>query len=314
MSDGGSGIEISVVIPVHNSASILPTLHERLITSLEALGQPWEIVFVDDGSRDQSWVVLEELSETKKVRSIQMMKNVGQQRAILAGLAETCGNYVVTMDDDLQHRPEEIATLYEAIREADLDVVIGRYEQKKHGRLRGAGTALVARFAGYAVGVPPGLALTSFRIIDRRVVDALASMQPYSPVVGYMLVALTDRVANASVSHDPRFSGSSGYGVRSLVRYFRSMVIDYSDLPLRAVGAVGIATSLLSAALAAFYFVRYLQGSVGAPGFVTIVMLVLFFSGLILVSVGVIGSYLVRLIRSGATDAQWHIRRSAPEE
>lgn len=301
--------EISVVIPVYGSEAGLPELHRRLLLALNDLGRSFEILYVEDRSPDGAWSTLVRLRrDDHRVTLIRLLKNVGQQRAVLCGLANAKGQYVVTMDDDLQHRPEEIGLLVRALESGEADAVIGRYEAKKHGVIRRLGTWLVKRVAKHTVGVPLSLDLTSFRALKREIAKQMGEMYNPSPVVGYLLFEVTTSIDNVTVHHDPRASGTSTYGFRHLVTYLLQMVLDYSDLPLRSVGYLGFLVSLASFLLSSYYAIRYLTGSITVAGWATLVLLLTFFSGLILMTLGIIGLYLVRILRSINAPTRYAIR------
>ncbi len=303
-------IEISVVIPVFRSKPMLDELCSRLSTALEELHITFEIVFVDDASEDGSWEELLRLQQREpRIRLVQLMKNSGQQRAVLCGLHYSKGKYVVTMDDDLQQRPEEIAILYDAIRQKNLDVVIGKYTTKKHGLLRTLGTYAVKLVAYHTIGVPRELDLTSFRMLRREVVAEVVKLRSTNPVIGFLLFSITRRIQNTVVTHEPRKTGKSTYRLRDLVNYFLCMIIDYSDLPLRFVGWVGCLSSITSLLLALHYLRLYLTNRIGVSGFMTQVLLIIFFSGLILMTLGIIGSYLIRILRATNTTDMYIVRQ-----
>ncbi|QQR88954.1 MAG: glycosyltransferase family 2 protein [Myxococcales bacterium] len=303
-------LEISVVIPVYRSKTMLAELHERLSLALEKLGLSYEIVFVDDNSSDGSWEELVALADKDShIRLVQLTKNFGQQRAVLCGLRYSRGRFVVTLDDDLQQRPSEIALLYEAIKHSDADVVVGRYEKKKHGPIRALGTWLVKRVAQLTIGIPKELELTSFRIIRRQIVDEVVKLRSTNPIVGFLLFHITHRISNITVSHDPRRNGKSSYSLKGLIDYFLCMVIDYSDLPLRFVGWVGFLSWISSIGLALNYLRLYLLNRIGVSGFMTQVLLLLFFSGVILMTLGIIGSYLIRILRASNQMEMYIVRR-----
>ncbi len=312
--DEEAATEISVVIPVYRSSAMLEALYGRLERALDKLGESWEVVFVEDASPDDSWRVLERLAaRDPRVRAIRLMRNYGQQRAVLAGLAHSRGRFVVTMDDDGQHRPEEIGLLVGALRDSDDDVVIGRYRQKSHGFVRRLGTKVVKWLAERTIGVPPALSLTSFRAMRGEIAHAVSRVEHTNPVVGYLIFAVTRRVSNVDVHHDERMAGVSNYALRDLVDYLLCMVIDYSDWPLRAVGGAGVLLSLGSFALGLGYLVQYARGVITVDGFTTVVLLLTLFFGFVLTSLGIIGSYLLRVLRRGGPDCQVHVRhRSGP--
>lgn len=302
---------ISVVVPVYRSEGSIDALYQRLVESLDKISPHWEIVFVEDCSPDGVWAKIERIAESDgRVRPFQLMRNYGQQRAIQFGLSQSEGDFVVTMDDDLQHRPEEIVTLLSALEENRADVVIGRYREKKHGLVRRIGTRVVKWLAEKTVGVPPTLSLTSFRMMRREVAHAVARIRHSNPVVGYLLYAVTTRIVNAEVEHDPRRVGTSNYTFRDLIDYFLCMVIDYSDWPLRAVSGMGVLISLASFSAAIFYVYRWLSGAIQVGGFATIVVLVTLLSGFVLIGLGIIGSYLVRTLRQHGPGSYVTVRTS----
>jgi len=305
-----SNLGLSVVVPVYRSESGLPQLFERLTQALDRLGRSWEVILVDDFSPDRSWDVMRRLKgDDPRFVLVQLTRNHGQQRAVMCGLAHAQGKYVVTMDDDLQHDPGDIAVLLEALETRDCDAVIARFETKQHGIVRNLGTWAVKRIAKHTVGVPLQLDLTSFRVMRKETARALSEQRNPNPVVGFLLHAVTRRIENVTVRHHPRALGRSSYGLRHLVVYMTQMVLDYSDFPLRMVGYLGFWLALGSFGLGSFYFVRYAQGMIMLTGWTTLVLLICLLSGLLLMSMGVIGVYLVRILRSINTMQMFLVRR-----
>lgn len=200
-------LRISVVIPVYNGAGTLEELARRLRETLAECCDGFELVFVDDASSDESWRVPKRLREADRahVKLLQHARNFGQHKAILSGLAHASGKLVVTMDDDLQHPPEQIATLLRAIGERDdCDVVFGAYTVKRHAGWRNLGSVVVNRVTRRVFSIPPELQLTSFRIMRRWVADELVAMTTQTPRLNHMIAALTLRLGNVPVRHEPR--------------------------------------------------------------------------------------------------------------
>lgn len=302
---------LSVVIPVYGSAGSLDELDRRLHEALEKITPHWEVIFVDDCSPDDAWRHLERFAaRDDRVRIFQLMRNRGQQRAVLYGLGVSRGDYVVTMDDDLQHRPEEIVRLVEDLERSGSDVVVGRYRAKRHGPVRRLATRVVKWLAERTVGIPPTLTLTSFRILRGEVAHAASRIQHANPVVGYLLYSVTRRITNVDVEHDARAVGSSTYSFGDLISYFTCMVVDYSDWPLRAVSGAGILLSLGSFGGALYYLGKWLAGSIRVDGFATIVILLTSLFGFVLIGLGVIGSYLVRALRQSGPENIVTVRTS----
>jgi glycosyltransferase involved in cell wall biosynthesis len=289
--------QLSVVVPVFRGARFLDELHRRLSNTLASIHPHYEILFVDDCSVDDSWAILERIQRADPhVRTLRLMRNAGQQRALLAGLEHAKGAFVVTIDEDLQLQPEDIRILHSAIVETGADAVIGRYEKKQHGLLRGLATRIVKSFARITMGVPLDLDLTSFRIMRQPLVSEVVRLRNFTPVVGFMIYQLSRRIENVTVSHQPRVGDRSSYTFRSLLDFFLCMVIDYSDLPLRAVGYIGFGSATLAVGLSVHYLVLFARGLIGVRGFPTLVLISLLFFGLTLMTLGVIGTYLRRIL------------------
>lgn len=304
-------IEYSVVIPVYRAAESLAELHERLTKALDGFGGDYEIILVDDASPDDSWRVMQELRRgDPRVKLIQHMRNFGQHKAVLCGLEHASGEYVVTMDDDLQHPPEEVPKLVEAVRGDDgVDVVIGAYEVKQHSWFRNLGTKVLDRISAYVFRTDRRLKLTSFRVLRSSVVREVIKDRRQCPRVGHLVLAVTNRIRNVPVRHDPREHGRSGYSFRRLVSDALDNILSNSSLPLQVVSFLGFGSSAASLILAVYYICRYLFGAIGVPGWTTTTLLLLFFSGAVLFSLGIVGEYLIRILREVQKSSRSIIRK-----
>jgi glycosyltransferase involved in cell wall biosynthesis len=300
---------ISVVVPIYRASKFLDELHRRLSETLRAIDPEYELVFVDDCSTDGSWKQLIALQATDpRVRVVRLMKNSGQQRAVLCGFEHARGDLVVTIDEDLQHYPEDIRVLYDRLARGDADMVIGRFEKKRHGLFRSIATRVVKLLSRATVGVPLHLDLTSFRIIRRQVIDEVILLRNFTPVVGFLLFTVSPRIENVVVRHNTRAGEKSGYTLRALVDYFLCMMIDYSDLPLRAVGYFGVGSAAVSVGLGSYYLQLFVRGHIGVRGFPTLVLISLLFFGLTLMSLGIIGTYLRRIVESSNVTRMFVVR------
>ena len=302
--------DISVVVPVYRSTGTLVDLHRRLEAALSAISTAYQIVYVDDASPGDDWAMLRNLhaSDPERVTIVQLMRNRGQQRAVLTGMAHARGELVVTMDADLQQRPEDIARLHAAIISEPVDAVVGRYPAKQHGKLRRLGTWLVQQYYVRNFGVERELQLTSFRILRKPVVEQMLRLRHQNPVVGYLMLLVTRRVINVDVAHQARAEGQSTYNLKGLIDYFSVMILDYSDWPLRLVGMLGLFSAAASFATGLWFLAKYLFGGIGVSGFTTVVLLLTFLFGLVFMSLGVIGAYLVRILRHASLPAEAPVR------
>lgn len=289
----------SIVVPVYNSEKSLEILYNRVKEVFEQIGEDFEMVLVDDSSKDKSYQIMKNLHDTdSRVKIIQMAKNFGQHKAIMCGFKYAGGNFILTMDDDLQHPPTEIVKLIDTIRNnPDVDVVIGRYDTKKHNFIRNFGTAVMNKISAYIFNRDSNLKLTSFRIIRRHVVEAVLEAQTITPRIGSLLLQVSNRIINVEVHHDERAFGKSGYPFKRLVKDFFNNILNNSDLPLKFLGGVGVLSFIASIGLAIFYIVRYFVNGVSVAGWTTLIVLILLFSGLILFSIGLLGNYMIRILK-----------------
>ncbi len=302
---------ISVVVPVYRSAALLPHLAQRLKAVLEAQGRPWEIIMVDDASPDGSYAVMRELrAQDARVRIVQLARNQGQQHATLCGLNYARGDEVVTIDDDLQNPPEEIAPLLARLREGHA-AVIGRIIDKRHGWWRNAGSRVHQALAERIIGKPRGLYLSSFRALSRAAVERLVRYKGAHPHISALLLKSVPAAAvvNLDVRHDARRIGTSSYSLRKLVKTASFLLINHSYIPLRFMVAWGFFLSALSLLFAAWVVVRVLFFADSVQGWPSLAVLVAFLSGNILMALGVVGEYLGRLVEEFSVSEQFSIHR-----
>ena len=286
----------SVVVPVYNSAKTLDELYNRIKDVFEnVVKEKYELILVDDASKDDSLTVIKRLSKMdKRVRYIHLAKNHGQQKSVMCGIEHSKGDFVITMDDDLQHPPEEIPKLIEKMEsDPKIDVVIGMYDSKKHNIIRLLGTKMLDTLSDIAFKKDKNLKLTSFRLMKSFVADNLAQIDLKKPTVGHCILLIDGNIANVEVHHDQRKVGKSGYGFGKLVKTFMDNVYSNSDLPLRIVGFIGTFAFIVSILLSIYFFIRYMTGHIRVSGWTTLVILVLFLNGLLLFSIGIIGRYLM---------------------
>lgn len=298
--------EYSVVVPCYRSGDWLHELVDGISRALSP--HEFEIVLVNDGSPDDvTWRAISGLAaDNARVRGIDLARNVGQFAALMCGLGAARGDKVITIDDDLQHPPEEIPKLIEALAD-DIDVVIGIYEAKQHHRFRNLGSSLMNRvFRSF--GKPDEIRMGSFRLMRRSVVDTLLSFGTVRPVPGAMILQATSRIKNVEVRHAPRVSGESGYSITRLVSSTIDNVINASTAPLRLISGIGLLTAVLSGAVMIFYLLRALIADQAVPGFSTTVILITFFGGMSLLAIGMLGEYVARIVAETAQPPLYAVR------
>lgn len=303
--------EISVVVPCYGAAKALPELLMRLDAALKALQVDYEILLIDDCAPDGLGAAVQrELPRYPRLRYIELMFNTGQFRALMCGFAHARGRYVVTMDDDLQHPPEEIGKVYERLRDAPhLDAVFGAYEVKRHSADRNLGSWLVRMVNTWIFHKPRNLVMSSFRCLRRELVVTLLANQTRYPVIGPLILSSTRRIENVTVRHDPRKYGRSNYNFARLVRTTFDNVLSFSSLPLQIISIGGVCISLLSFALAGIYAIGHIIRGGGVPGWTSLFLIINFYAGLGLLSVGVVGEYLIRILGESRGQPLYVVRR-----
>jgi len=301
----------SVVVPVYGSEASLPTLYARLVATLDALGDPYELIFVDDCGPDRAWTILTDLAAADpRVVAIQLMRNSGQVAATMAGLTRARGQVIVTLDDDLQHPPEEIPVLLQALAtQTDVDLVIGAPAITRHHAFRRWSSTAVHRLGSWMLGKDPDLRFTGFRAMRRPVADGLRTMRAPFPSLGPMLFSITRRIVNVQVRHEARVHGRSGYTARRLLRQTVDNFVGYSMLPLRLLALMGGIGVLVSALIGGYFLMRYAAYGVGVPGWMSLILIVLALSGFQFFAFAVIGEYLLRIMQHTMTSPQTLVRQ-----
>jgi len=288
----------SIVVPVYNSANSLRELHARIDNIFKKISGAFELILVDDGSQDNSWEIMESLySHDPRVKIVRLTKNYGQHNALLCGFSFTEGDFVLTMDDDLQNPPEEIPKLIQAIEDPNVDVVLGVPMRRAHSLFRNAGSYIYSRFFAKAMRGNSTFRLSSFRLIKKQIVDQLQNIVSPNPSVGLLLLSITDRIISIPVVHHLRPYGHTTYSRKKLKRLFLNGILYNSLLPLKTVWYLGFICLVLSGALGLYYLFLYFLGAISVSGFTTVVLLILFFSGMNMFAVGILGEYLLRIIQ-----------------
>jgi polyisoprenyl-phosphate glycosyltransferase len=303
----GQPPEISVVVPVYCSEAIVPHLCAQVREALAP--HAFEIVLVNDRSPDGSWAAIErEAAADPRVVGVDLRANVGQDRAIMAGLSHARGAFIVVMDDDLQHRPSDIPALYGKVREG-YDVCYGAYLRKRQTMVKNAGSWLAGKVAETVLRKPPHIYMSPFKIMRREVVDQVLRYSGPFPFVDGLLFQITDNVTQIAVEHHPRHTGRTTHNVWKQAHVFLNLATNFSIMPLRAVSAAGLACSALAFLLAAYFLFVYLWRGIPVYGWTALMVVNLFFSGIMLVSVGTLGEYLARVLMNVNQFPQFVVRR-----
>ena len=274
---------------------------EQVSAALEPSGLRFELLLVNDASGDDTWDVIEQItSRYAFARGLDLLFNTGQYRTTMCGLQHARGELVVTMDDDLQQSPADILALVKLLQQdPSLDCVVAAMRGRGRGILRRLGSGLMGGLFRATYGKARGLKMSSFRALRRRLVEALCQFDTVKPNINPLILQSTSRIENVDVDHHPRAGGRSGYNLLRLGRLMFDNVLSVSTLPLKIVSTMGLLAALGSVVLGVYYFVRALQGQFNESdekGFATIVLLILFFGGMTLLSIGLLGEYIIRIM------------------
>ncbi|ACK49349.1 glycosyl transferase family 2 [Methylocella silvestris BL2] len=288
--------ELSVVAPVYNESQNLRPLLDRLIPVLESCARSFEIIFVDDGSTDDTIEVLRKAHDLDpRIRAVSLSRNFGKEIAIAAGLDHISGGAAVIIDADLQHPPEIIRAFVEKWREGYKNVYGQRIDRAADAPLRRVLTQRFYRLFG-AVGemqLPEGAG--DFRLLDAKAVAALKTMREHARFskglyawIGFKSIGVPFEVA-------PRLAGHSKFSYRKLTHFALDGLMSFTTMPLKIWTYFGLATSVLALALAAFYVIRTLLFGVDVPGYASLIVSITFFAGIQLLSLGILGEYIGRI-------------------
>lgn len=286
---------VSVVVPVFNSEGTLSPLVDQLTTLFATTDTPFEIVLVNDGSNDRSWTVVQELAARHShIRGFDLMRNFGQHNALLCGIRAAQYDTVVTMDDDLQHPPEEVPTLLNKLVDG-FDVVYGSPRDLPHGLLRNLASSMTKLALQAAMGADTARRVSAFRAFRTPLRDAFAQFGGSFVSVDVLLTWGTTRFTHVFVRHEPRRVGTSNYTLRKLVTHAFNMITGFSTLPLQAASVLGFVLTGCGLLLFGFVLIRYLVDNQAPAGFPFLASVIAIFSGAQLFSLGMIGEYLARV-------------------
>lgn len=284
--------KLSIVVPVYNSEDCLVPLHQEIEIALEKY--PHELILVNDGSRDNSWEKVKRISEANSnVIGINLRKNSGQDNAIMAGLSRATGDYIVIMDDDLQHSPFDIPRLYEEI-ERGYDICFANFLSKKQAWWKNFGSWLNGKLAEIIIDKPTEIYLSPFKIIRKEVIDEILGYHGPFPYIDGLLFQITDNISQINADHHERYKGQSNYNLFKSIKVFLKLATSFSVTPLRFASISGILTALAGGILGLYYIIEFFRLGNSPEGWTTLTVLTLFLGGTILMCLGMIGEYLGR--------------------
>jgi len=302
-------MKYSVVIPVYNTTHSLKELVARIEkVFMDEIKDSYEIIFIDDCSTNtETWPTLVELKRNHpQVNVIQLMRNFGKAGAVLCGLNQASGKYTITMDDDLQHRPEDIVHL---IDNEEHDVVIGTFAQKKHSWFKKIGSNIVNWFDYKLLGKPKHIRNSPFKLINSGVVEAMKAIKTPYPFISGLIFYTTKDIIMTEVSHDSRKFEKSNFSFRKRMKQFSNLLINNSSFLLQVIASIGIIMSFISFLLGFYYVIKKVTVGTAVSGWTSMIVILLIIGGLMLFSIGVVGEYLIRIINGVEHKPPYVIRK-----
>jgi dolichol-phosphate mannosyltransferase len=286
----------SIVVPVYNEAEVLPALYLRLTQVMEGLGEPYEIIFVNDGSHDASPFFIRELQvKDARVKFLSFSRNFGHEIAMTAGLDHSSGQAVVVMDADLQHPPEVIPRLIEKWQEGYDVVSAVREKREEEALLKRIMVMVFYRVFSRLTDTKIPLNATEFRMMSRRAVEAMKAIRERNRFVKGLANWIGFRQTSVSFASADRYAGETKYTFRKLARLALDGITSFSHVPLQLATYFGFAAAFLSFVYMIYAIVIRVMTTRAVPGWASIMVMVLFIGGVQLITLGIIGEYLGRI-------------------
>ncbi|MBC8321178.1 MAG: glycosyltransferase family 2 protein [Bacteroidetes bacterium] len=287
-------VDFSVVVPVHNSEETIKELYSRLVAEFNDLGSSFEVIFVEDGSEDNSWNVLKKLKQEfpNLITAIKLNKNFGQHNATMCGFTFAKGEMIITIDDDLQNPPEEIKKLVETCQKNNSDITYGIYTKKQHNFARNVLSNGAKKSSKYFMkGMGKG---SSFRLINHKIVRRILDHNISFIFIDEVLQWYTNNISFVDVEHKKRQYNKSGYSPLKLFNLASDLTYYYTNIPLKLMVYGGMIISVLSFLLALQFVIQKIFYNVPL-GYTSVIVAILFSTSIIVFSLGVIGGYLSRI-------------------
>lgn len=288
-------MEISIVSPVYNAEKLVHPLVNQIIESVSKITLDFEIILVNDGSRDNSWSeIMKNCKKNTHIVGIDLSRNFGQHNAIAAGLNSSKGKWVVVMDCDLQDEPTEIINLYNKAQEG-FEIVFARRKNRNDNFIKKLSSKFFYKVFSYMTDTKQDSSVSNFGIFNRKVIEAINGMGDYVRVFPILIQWVGFSKSYIDVKHNKRLSGKSSYNKLKLYKLAFNMIVSFSEKPLKLGLKIGLLISISAIVLAIYYLIMYLQGKILVPGFTSLAILISFSTGVILTFVGLLGLYIGKI-------------------
>ena len=302
---------LSIVIPVYNSEDILDELINQITSEIRKkinLFEDYEIILVNDNSADSSWKKIKEIANNQKnVIGINLSKNFGQHNALMAGIKNSRGDFLITMDDDLQHPPNYIMEIINKLNQG-FDVCYTKYENNKYSFFKKLGSAINDKVANIVLDKPKNIYLSSYRGIKRNIINELKKFDgPYVYLDGIIL-NVTSNIGSINIKHNKRLKGNSGYSFKKLFSLWLKVFTNSSIFPLRMASVTGFIITIVSLFFAVLLIIFKIKNPEIPQGWTSVATFIFFFSGVQLLALGIIGEYIGRIFINLNQKPQYIIR------
>lgn len=283
---------LSIISPIYQAETVLQELVDRVRQTLLGIAESYEIILVDDGSKDTSWSIIEELSTLHpEIRGIKLSRNFGQHYAITAGLDAAKGDWIVVMDCDLQDRPEEIPNLL-AEAEKGFDVVLARRVNRQDGFAKRLSSRIFYRTLAWLTGSKQDESIANFGIYHRKVINEIIGMRESIRYFPTMVKWVGFRQSSIDVVHAVREEGNSNYNFKKLFNLALDIMLAYSDKPIRLTVKLGFGVALTGFLFALYTFFKYLRGDIIVAGYASLIISIWLLTGFLLITLGMLGLYI----------------------
>jgi len=286
---------ISIVSPVYQAEKIIPLLVERIENAVSKITADYEIVLVEDGSPDNSWSLIEHIAqENVRVKGIKLSRNFGQHPAIMAGLSQAKGEWIVVMDCDLQDQPEEIEKLYNEALEG-FDVVFAKRKNRKDSFNKRITSKLFSLTYSYLTETKFDSTIANFGVYHKRVIVEVLKMEDYIKSFPLFVHWVGFKSTSLEVNHSERVEGNSSYTFSKLLSLAFNTIISFSNKPLKLFVKFGMLMSLVSFIVGFITIIKYLKGEISVLGYSSLMVSIWFLSGVIITITGIVGIYIGKI-------------------
>lgn len=291
MTDKGN-FQFSIVSPVYRAENILEELVNQISLNIEKITSNYEIILVDDASPDDSWKKIEQISELNShVTGYRLSRNFGQHYAITAGLSKAKGDWIIVMDCDLQDRPEEFENLYTCIKTQNLDLALASRVNRQDSFLKRLSSKVFYAILSYLTGTKQDSTIANFGIYSKKVIDSILTMGDKIRYFPSMINWVGFKSAKIPVAHSKRTEGNSNYSFKKLFNLGLDIILAFSDKPIRIMVKFGLLVASTSIIFAIYNLLMYLNGKIIVQGYASLIISIWFFSGIIILILGIVGLY-----------------------